>query len=215
MDFLELDEELIDAGNFDAAETNLLSAKEDASNTANREALDHVLSLLVTVQRSKQPPDLAKAESYCSERERIIGTGYAKGQYAMTLYWGMDDPVRTIAKARETIAVSKQEGDDETAYQALSLLGLALLDIHQDDEALGVLDEIRIMVSRRPRIVVGDETLFLERLRARAKDVKSIANHSGVGKDALDSLSGRRIQGSPAKPRRRLNAVNRCLHSLT
>jgi hypothetical protein len=178
MDFLKLDEqimELIDGANFDAAEAELLRAKEEASNAADSDVLDHVFSLLVTVQRSKQPPDLAKAESYCLERERVIGTGYAKGQYAMTLYWAMDDPARTVAKAREAITASKREGDDKSAYQALGLLGLALLDTHQDEEAHAVLDAIQVMVSRRPRIVVGDETLFLERLRSRAKDTKTLA----------------------------------------
>ena len=167
--------ELIDAANFDAAEVELLRAKEEASNAADSDVLDHVFSLLVTVQRSKQPPDLAKAESYCLERERVVGTGYAKGQYAMTLYWAMDDPARTVAKAREAIAASKREGDDKSAYQALGLLGLALLDTQQDEEAHAVLDAIQVMVSRRLRIVVGDETLFLERLRARAKDTKTLA----------------------------------------
>jgi hypothetical protein len=177
MDFLKLDQqimELIDAANFDAAEAELLRAKEEVSNAADSDVLDHFFSLLVTVQRSKQPPDLAKAESYCLERERVIGTGYAKGQYAMTLYWAMDDPARTVAKAREAVAACKREGDDKSAYQALGLLGLALLDTQQDEEAHAVLDAIQVMVSRRPRIVVGDETLFLERLRARTKDTKTL-----------------------------------------
>jgi hypothetical protein len=59
MDFLKLDEqitELIDGANFDAAEAELLHAKEAASNAADSDVLDHVFSLLVTVQRSKQPP---------------------------------------------------------------------------------------------------------------------------------------------------------------
>ena len=178
MDFLKLYEqimEMTDGANFDAAEAELLRTKDEASNGADSDALDHVFSLLVTVQRSKQPPDLAKAESYCLERERVIGTGYAKGQYAMALYWAMDDPARTVAKAREAIIASKREGDDKSAYQALGLLGLALLDTHQDEQALAVLDAIQVMVSRRPRIVVGDETSFLERLRTRVKEMKTIA----------------------------------------
>jgi len=123
-----------------------------------------------------------KAESYCLERERITGTGYAKLQYAMTLYWAMDEPTRTVTKAREAIAVSRQERDDKTAYHAFGLLGLALLDVHQDDEAVRVLDEIHKMVAARLRIVVGDETLFLERLRAQTKDVKTIATIQGIAK---------------------------------
>lgn len=161
-------------GDFDTAEAELHQAKLQARNKPDHSTLDYVLSLLVMVQCRKQPPDLSKAEAYSLEREQVSGTGYAKTQYAMTLYWVIGDPSRTVMKAREAIAASRQEGDDKTAYQALSLLGLGLLDTHQDDEALSVLNEICAMVSRRPSIVVGDETLFLERLGARANDVKTI-----------------------------------------
>ena len=176
-DLLRLNErifELIKAGNFDAAEAELHQAQLQARNVADHSALDDVLSLLVMVQCRKQPPDLSKAESYCLEREQVIGTGYAKAQYAMTLYWSIGDPVRTVTKAREAIVASREEGDDKTAYQSLGLLGLALLDTHQDEEALSVLNEICQMVSRHPSIVVGDETLFLERLGARANDTKTV-----------------------------------------
>ena len=185
MDFLHLDErimQLIDDEKFDAAEAELHQAKLQASKAADHQLLDHVLSLFVMLHRSKQPPDLTKAESCCLERERIIGTGYAKLQYAMTLYWAMDDSTRTVKKARDAIAASKREGDDSTAYQALGLLGLALLDVHQDDEAIRVLDEIDRMVAARLRIVVGDETLFLERLQAQTKDVKTLATIRGIAK---------------------------------
>jgi len=157
-------------------------AKLQASNAADHQALDHVLSLLVTLCRVKSPPDLSKAEAYCLERERVIGTGYAKAQYAMTLYWAMDAPGRAVAKAREAIAAGKHEGDDETVYQSFGLLGLALLDLHQDDEATQVLDEIHKMVAERRRIVVGDETLFLERLRAQTKDMSTITMIQGLAK---------------------------------
>lgn len=121
-------------------------------------------------------------DSQKQDREQEIGRGYAKAQQAMSLYWKMDDPVAAIAKAREAIAASTQERDDGTAYQALGLLGLALLDTHQDKEALAVLDEICRIVSRRPRIVVGDETLFLERLRTRTQDQQTIATIQGLAK---------------------------------
>jgi hypothetical protein len=185
MDFLKLDErimELIDREKFDAAEVELHQAKLQASDAADHQALDHVLSLLVTLSSAKRPPDLSKAEAYCLEREQVIGTGYAKAQYAMTLYWTMDDPVRTVTKAREAIAASRHENDDKTVYQSFGLLGLALLALHQDDESIRVLDEIHKMVAERRRIVVGDETLFLERLRAQTKDVKTIATIQKIAK---------------------------------
>ena len=55
-----------------AAEAELHQAKLQASSAADQ-AFDHVLSLLGIIQRSKQPPDLPKAESYCLEREQVIG----------------------------------------------------------------------------------------------------------------------------------------------
>jgi hypothetical protein len=67
MDFLKLDErimELIDREKFGAAEAELHEAKLQASNAADHQALDHVLSLLVTLSSVKQPPDLSKAEAY-------------------------------------------------------------------------------------------------------------------------------------------------------
>ena len=185
MDLLKLDEritELIVAEKFDEAEAELHQAKLQASNAADHQALDRVLSLLVTLSTVKQPPDLSKAEAYCLERERAIGTGYVKAQYAMTLYWAMDDAARTVTKAREAIAASRHEDDDKTVYQTFGLLGLALLDLHHDDECIRLLDEIHKMVAERRRIVVGDETLFLERLRVRTKDIKTIATIQEIAK---------------------------------
>src|SRR5262249_8281789 len=150
--------ELIAKKSFDTAEAELNQTRMHAREAADHTTLDHVLSLLEMVECRKQPPDLSKTESYCLEREQVIGTAYAKAQYAMALYWAIRDPARTVTKAREAIAASRAEGDDKTAYQSLSLLGLALLDTHQDEEALSVLNEICGMISRRPRIVVGDET---------------------------------------------------------
>jgi hypothetical protein len=153
----------------------LHQAKLNASNAADREALDHVLSLLVMLSGIKEPPDLSEAEEYCLERERVIGTGYVKAQYAMTLYWTIDDPARTVTKAREAIAASRNEDDDKSVYQSFGLLGLALLDLRKHDESIAVLNEIQKMVAARRRIVVGDETLFLEKLRAETTDEKTIA----------------------------------------
>jgi len=131
------------------------------------------------------------------ERERVIGTGYAKLQYAMTLYWAMDDSTRTVAKAREAIAVSRQEGDDKTAYQSFGLLGLALLDLHQDDEAIRVLDEIHKMVAARLRIVVGDERSFRE-AACPDKGCETIATIQGIAKTlspvCRDPQFGARLQ---------------------
>jgi hypothetical protein len=88
----------------------------------------------------------------------------------MMLYWSMDNPGRTVAKLQEAITAASQELDDSTVYQSLGLLGLARLDHQQSAEAVQVLNEIEKMIAARSRIVVGDETPFLERLLAQTKD---------------------------------------------
>lgn len=174
--------ELIQGQEFSLAETELLQAKSQAFNANDRDQLDHVLSWLVTLYLRKQPPDLVKAELCCLERERVLGTADAKLQYAMTLYWSLDDPARTVAKAKEAIATGLEEGDDKTVYQSLGLLGVALLDLHDRDEAIRVLYEIEKMIAARLRIVVGDETLFLERLHAETKDEQVKSTIQGIAK---------------------------------
>ena len=176
MDLLKLEEritKLIVSEQFDLAEAELQQAKLEAAQEADSYALEEVLSSLATLYRVKEPPDLAKAESYSLELERVSGTGYAKVQTAMMLYWSMHNPERTVMKAREGIITATAQQDDKTVYQGLSVLGLALLDLHQHDEAVRVLGEIERMVAARLRIVVGDETLFLERLFAQTKAEKT------------------------------------------
>ena len=95
MDFLELDKrvwKLIDAGHFESAEAELHQARLQTLKERDRDALENVLSLMVELYCAMQPPNLTKAESCCLEREQISGTGFAKLQTAMMLYWSMDNP---------------------------------------------------------------------------------------------------------------------------
>lgn len=72
MDLLKLDEritKLIVSEQFQLAEAELHQAKLQAAQDANTFALEEVLSSLVTLYRVMEPPDLAKAESCCLERE--------------------------------------------------------------------------------------------------------------------------------------------------
>jgi hypothetical protein len=104
MDFLELDRRvtnLVEAKQFDMAEAELHQAGLQASQEKGHYNLECVLSSLVELYCIMQPPDFAKAESYCVKREQLIGTAIAKMQFAMTLYWSMRDPARTVTKARE------------------------------------------------------------------------------------------------------------------
>lgn len=54
------------------------------------------------------------------------------------------------------------------------------LDLRRDEEAIRVLGEIEKMVMARLRIVVGDETLFLERLFAYTNEVKTRTTIRGI-----------------------------------
>jgi hypothetical protein len=103
MDSLELDKrvwKLIDAGQFESAEAELHQARLQALKEGDQYGLESVLSLLVELYCAMRPPNLMKAESYCLQREQTTGTGYAKLQTAMMLYWSMDNPSRTAARLK-------------------------------------------------------------------------------------------------------------------
>lgn len=78
MDLLKLEERitLIVSEKFDLAEAELQQSKLQATQEADSYALEEVLSSLATLYRVKEPPDLAKAESYSLELERVSGTGH-------------------------------------------------------------------------------------------------------------------------------------------
>jgi hypothetical protein len=98
---------------------------------------------------------LRGAEEFCLEREAARNTGYNKWQTAMTLYWSAHDCSRTVTKTREAVQRATEEGDTKTAYSALSLLGLALLDLDRTDEAGATPKEIEDMVRQRKQIIEG------------------------------------------------------------
>jgi hypothetical protein len=182
MDIRKLDETvsaLIQKKQFAQAKTLLFEARREAAEKPDLDALDFVLSQLAFLCGLMEPPDIIRAEEFCLEREAARNTGYNKWQTAMTLYWVAHDCSRTVAKAREAVQKAMDEGDTKTAYSALSLLGLALLELDLTDEAGAILREIEAMIRERKRIVVGDETLFLERANKRGLErptVKSIAS---------------------------------------
>src|SRR5882724_8944944 len=76
MHFRELDQrvmKLISAGQFDIAEEELRQARLRASKETDPHALENVLSSLVMLYLSMEPPDFMKAESCCLELEQISG----------------------------------------------------------------------------------------------------------------------------------------------
>ena len=169
---------LIRRKQFAQADALLSEARKEAADKADLDTLDFVLSELAVLCRLMEPPDIVRAEEFCLEREAARNTGYNKWQTAMMLYWSAHDCSRTVTKAREAVQKAGEEGDTKTAYSALSLLGLALLELDRTDEASVTLREIEDMVRQRRPIVAGDETLFLERANTRGLErqtIKSIA----------------------------------------
>jgi hypothetical protein len=136
---------------------------------------EQVLSQYVWLYSLKSPPDLEKAEFYSREREQLSPTGYNKLQTAFLLYWTVCDPVRARPQTEDALQAARNEGDTRTLYQGLGLLGLILLDLKHLTEAVLVFQEIRQMVAEKQKIVVGDETLFLERMYAAGLEKEAIA----------------------------------------
>jgi hypothetical protein len=183
MDIRKLDETvsvLVQEKQFAQAEALLFDARREAAEKADVDALDFVLSELAALCGLMEPPNISRAVEFCLEREAARNTGYNKWQTAMTLYWSAHDCSRTVTKTREAVQKAMEEGDTRTAYSALSLLGLALLDLHRTDEAGATLREIEDMVGQRKRVVVGDETLFLERANARGLERPTIKSTASI-----------------------------------
>ena len=155
--------ELFKSGRFDDAIAHL----EDARYKIGAMERDHVLDLLMDLMHMstlREPPDYKAAESYAIEAERVSGSGYAKLQTAMLFYWAMKQPERATLKGAEALELSRRENDTATSYQCLALLGLASLDTGDTRYASDSLCGIEQMVAAQERFVVGDETLFLERM---------------------------------------------------
>lgn len=165
---------LIQSRQFAEAETVLLEAHKRAVEEADLDTVDFVLSELTALCCLMEPPDIVKAAEFCLEREAARNTGYNKWQPAMMFYWSAHNYPQTVAKAQEAVQKAKDEGDAKTAYSALSLLGLALLELDRTDEAIAILGKIEDMVRERKSLVVGDETLFLERAIARGLERPTI-----------------------------------------
>lgn len=182
MDIRELNEAasaLIQRKKFAEAEALLLGARREAVEKVDLDTVDFVLSELTALCCQMEPTDITRAAEFCLEREAARNTGYNKWQTAMMLYWSAHNYSQTVTKAREAVQKATEEGDTKTTYSALSLLGLALLELDRTDEASAILGKIEDMVRQRKSLVVGDETLFLERANARGLErptIRRIAN---------------------------------------
>src|SRR5664279_4180554 len=133
---------LVAARQFHQAETALQHLRQQESEPSN---LDLVLPELTQLYCLMEPPDFAKAEACCLERERVSQTAYSKYATAMMYYWSMHDAARTLDKLSQAIEQASKDRDDSTLYSAFALKGLALLDDGRLNEATAVLDEMAAM----------------------------------------------------------------------
>jgi len=172
--FVELVSNLIEEKNFERAEDLLLEARSKATAQGDAQGLKLVLSELVELYCLIEPPRLDQAESFAHERELLSSDAYTKLQTAMMLYYAVHDYNRTVPKLREAIDLGRVQNDQRTVYSSLSLLGQALLKLGHTQEALTVLSEIEEMVSGKKSFVVGDETSFLESIRARGLEADRV-----------------------------------------
>jgi hypothetical protein len=168
------------AGKRDEGLQLLHEARVQAEHEADAGLLEEVLTHLVFFYGWITPPDLDKVKFHSLEREHLFPTGYNKVQTAMVFYWTIGDSERAAEKATEGVKLARAEGDTRTTYQGLGLLGLALLDLKRQAEVLTVFEEIRQMVSDKANVVVGDETLFLERLQATGQEPRSLRETAKV-----------------------------------
>jgi hypothetical protein len=163
----ELVHRLIVEENFKAVEELLLKARAQAEAEADVQTLEYVFAQLIGLCHLSEPPAWDKALALSGERERWLFSAHNELQTAMVLQLGIEDYARSIPKLEAAIAHGRAEGDEKTVYTSLCLLGQARLRIGFAEAALEVLSELEAMVGKRGAFVVGDETLFLEELRAR------------------------------------------------
>ena len=183
MEFRDLSEAvsaLIQRKKFAEVEALLLEARREAVEKFDLDRVDFVLSELTALCCQMEPPDITRAAEFCREREATRNTGYNKWQTAMMLYWSANNHSKTVTKAQEAVQKATEEGDTKTAYSALSLLGLALLELDRTDDVTAILGKIEDMVRQRKSLVVGDETLFLERANARGLERPSIRRIANI-----------------------------------
>src|SRR5947209_6622662 len=156
------------------AEQLLLEAQEKAERENDASALHYIISELIGLYIIGDPPLWTKAEMLSTKRERLAPSAYGKLQTAMILHRGTRDHLRAISKLEEAIILAESENDEKTMYRSLCLLGEASLALDYTEKAKKVLSELERMVARRARIVVGDETPFLEALKQRLIEVNRL-----------------------------------------
>ncbi|HEY6252425.1 MAG TPA: hypothetical protein VI685_20920 [Candidatus Angelobacter sp.] len=165
VDVEELEKEmtgLIGDGNYKEAERCLLSAYAELKACDNKIDLDFVLGQLAFFYSLPRAKDLAKAEAYFLEREKLSPGTHAKLQTAWFYFYSASNFAKTIEKVDE-IGVLKAASSSGDYYSALAVKGHALLILGKVTEADQVLQELLMLIkSYPPKFPFGDEMNFLE-----------------------------------------------------
>ena len=157
--------ELVGAEKFLEAERLLLSARRQADEGGDIQERLLVISELIELYCVAEPDNLPEAEKLSLEREALSGDAGTRLQTATLFSYVLQNDERTVQKAREAIELGTAQDDSITVYTSLSVLGQSLLKLGRVPEAILALDEIGAMVEAKRRIIVGDETAFLEALQ--------------------------------------------------
>lgn len=167
--------------NLQGAEDFLLKELSKPDIQADAEAKLLLISELITIYCvSGDPLCWIKAEALSTEREQLAPSAFSKLQTAEFLYRTIEDYGRAIIKFEEAIAQGKDERDDMTVYTALNVLGEAYLHLEDTKKALLMFDEVEGMIARKPAVVVGDETTFLEKLLARGLEKERVMRLAAI-----------------------------------
>ena len=153
----------------------LLEALSEAYAKRNTQTEELLLAELIELSCLAEPPNLSEAEEFALRREKLRGDAYGKLQSARLLYQNERNPNLITSKLREAIELGRIQKDTRTVYTSLALLGKALLDQGNTSEAVAMLGEMERMASGTEPFVVGDETWFLESLRARGLESGRVA----------------------------------------
>ena len=159
----------------------LLNALEEFAEPRNSPDRRLLLSTLISVYKFATPPRWTDIERLCQEREEVWPDAFSKLETGMIFFWSRDDYERAAVKLREAIEFGRRqnkEHDTIIVYQALSTLGHALLRLGRQSEAIEVLGEIEAMVPGR--VVVGDETGFLETLLKQGLVLDRVAKLASI-----------------------------------
>ena len=168
-------------GKIRKAEAIVLKALEEYEGPVDSWDRRTLFSELIEVYGMAEPPMWEVVERLCQEREQIWPDAFAKLQTGMRLFWGQHDYERAIPKLREAVETGRtqhKEYDTIIVYQALSTLGHALLKLGRQAEAVEALGEIEAMIPGR--VVVGDETSFLEAMVEQRLALDRVAKLAAV-----------------------------------